>query len=585
MENTLKTKSIKDAVHGYIQLEEPFWKVINTAEFQRLKWIQQTRMNVLYPSAKHDRFTHSIGTYHLGQKALDGFLKNAEPLIKEEKIPDHSPNEYIQNIRYKYRYSFLLACLLHDIGHAPFSHTCENLFCYTPAKPNSTSPLDDSLLVEIEKCNEKYITQELKSNFKIDYKNITSDGKHPAPHEIMSALIIVTKYDLFHSCFNDESIKEKPSLDLVIRSILGCTYGVSKKDNTNTRLDKGVKNCLIRLLNSQTVDVDKLDYIARDALMSGYQNVILDNERLLSSLSYVKKKEGHYLPAFNKSALSILNNVISAKNSQAQWIFHHPIAVYDQYLLNRCVVAALRHLINKDDASLSFDDAKQKMFALSTLSKEGTKITEDCYLNLLSDCDIMYLIKQSLSEDQDGVIEEFLDRSARKHPVWKSHEEYCYYITNESMRKEISKFFFPIINSIEGVIDFNHSKIINDEYYNEIKKSENIVQNEEIIEILNCLRSFCQKFRYEFDFVFLKPDINYWNKIDGKFTFIRFGPGINDYLSYNKLFKNVLPQKKYNYAFFYLYSQSKIDPKIFLTFIKNYLNAKKLNDSETLLYA
>jgi len=71
----VKTKSIKDTIHGYIRIEEPFWRIINTAEFQRLKWIEQTSYRVLYPSARHDRFIHSIGVYHLGQKAIEGFLK------------------------------------------------------------------------------------------------------------------------------------------------------------------------------------------------------------------------------------------------------------------------------------------------------------------------------------------------------------------------------------------------------------------------------------------------------------------------------------------------------------------------------
>lgn len=88
----------------------------------------------------------------------------------------------------------------------------------------------------------------------------------------------------------------------------------------------GIKNCLIRLLNSSTVDVDKLDYIARDTQMSGYDNVVLDNERLLDSLCFVVDKDNIYYPAFKKSALSVINNVILAKNLQAQWIVrssHH----------------------------------------------------------------------------------------------------------------------------------------------------------------------------------------------------------------------------------------------------------------------
>lgn len=56
----MKTKSIKDAVHGYIKLDEPYWKIIDTPEFQLLKWLEQTSYRVLYPSARHDRFIQSV---------------------------------------------------------------------------------------------------------------------------------------------------------------------------------------------------------------------------------------------------------------------------------------------------------------------------------------------------------------------------------------------------------------------------------------------------------------------------------------------------------------------------------------------
>ena len=62
---------------------------------------------------------------------------------------------------------------------------------------------------------------------------------------------------------------------------------------------KGIKNCLIRLLNSSTVDVDKLDYIARDTQMSGYDNIVLDTERLLGSVCLVCNDNVYY-PSFKK---------------------------------------------------------------------------------------------------------------------------------------------------------------------------------------------------------------------------------------------------------------------------------------------
>ena len=61
----MSTKVIKDSVHGYISIDDRFIPIIDSAEFQRLKWIEQGSFRVLYPAARHDRFIHSLGTYHL----------------------------------------------------------------------------------------------------------------------------------------------------------------------------------------------------------------------------------------------------------------------------------------------------------------------------------------------------------------------------------------------------------------------------------------------------------------------------------------------------------------------------------------
>ena len=132
----LKVKSIKDAIHGYIRIEEPYWHIIDTAEFQRLKWIEQTSYRVLYPAARHDRFIHSIGVYHLGQKAIEGFINNCS----EEQL----------TVVKKYKSSFLMACLLHDLGHAPFSHTCEDLYNYKCKISDIDSTLNKEFLQNLK---------------------------------------------------------------------------------------------------------------------------------------------------------------------------------------------------------------------------------------------------------------------------------------------------------------------------------------------------------------------------------------------------------------------------------------------------
>ncbi|MCL2135761.1 MAG: HD domain-containing protein [Candidatus Bathyarchaeota archaeon] len=145
----MKTKIIKDAVHGYIQVEEPYWRVIDTAEFQRLKWVEQTSFRGLYPSARHDRFVHSIGTYHLGQKAFAGFHKNCLSRVDAAQTVDSATLKFAE-LMLNHKESFLLACLLHDVGHAPFSHTCEDLFNYKQEVTTANCRLNAELKEQIK---------------------------------------------------------------------------------------------------------------------------------------------------------------------------------------------------------------------------------------------------------------------------------------------------------------------------------------------------------------------------------------------------------------------------------------------------
>ena len=111
-------KRLKDPIYGYIQVPiEYMTGIVDTAVFQRLRRIIQTSYSPLYSSAVHNRFVHSLGVYHLGTIAAKALCREAYNILEIEDI-------VLQGL---YRV-FVLACLLHDVGHAPFSHTGEKLY-------------------------------------------------------------------------------------------------------------------------------------------------------------------------------------------------------------------------------------------------------------------------------------------------------------------------------------------------------------------------------------------------------------------------------------------------------------------------
>jgi hypothetical protein len=104
-----KKKIIKDPVYGFITVHSSFiLEIIEHPYFQRLRRIKQLGLtDLVYPGAIHTRFNHALGAMHLMGLALDT-LRNKGHEISEEEYE-----------------SALIAVLLHDVGHGPFSHVLE----------------------------------------------------------------------------------------------------------------------------------------------------------------------------------------------------------------------------------------------------------------------------------------------------------------------------------------------------------------------------------------------------------------------------------------------------------------------------
>ncbi|MFQ6086217.1 MAG: HD domain-containing protein [Candidatus Bathyarchaeia archaeon] len=103
-----KVGEIKDPLYGYISISELDRRLIDTYPVQRLKRIKQLAgSEYVYPSANHTRFEHCLGVMHLANRLTSNVNVAANLEDKAEEIR--------------------IACLLHDVGHGPFSHVFEAL--------------------------------------------------------------------------------------------------------------------------------------------------------------------------------------------------------------------------------------------------------------------------------------------------------------------------------------------------------------------------------------------------------------------------------------------------------------------------
>src|SRR5438105_4677613 len=111
----MSEKIIRDPVHDVIafRTERPadalLFRLVNAEEFQRLRRIRQLGFaSIAYPGADHSRYSHSLGVMETARKMLDQ-LRRSFPIDEQEELV------------------CLIACLLHDLGHGPFSHVFERV--------------------------------------------------------------------------------------------------------------------------------------------------------------------------------------------------------------------------------------------------------------------------------------------------------------------------------------------------------------------------------------------------------------------------------------------------------------------------
>lgn len=332
------TKMIKDLVHGYIIIDEFIESVINTDNFQRLRDIRQLTAQHVFPSATHNRFEHSLGVMYLSNKAFCSLRQTMLAQGIKEEVYD------------KLHLHLVIASLLHDVGHAPFSHLGEKYF---QNKDKLKTKLYDVI-------NGK--------GLHIDLEIFDSGSKH----ELMSCYVIIKKYfDLIMQGFAEKQISL--DMELICRCIVGAPYDDYKVP----------ANIIINLLNSATIDTDKLDYLMRDAYMTGMDVPSIDTTRLFRNITI---NENTNTISFFHRALPVIQSIVEARDSMYLWVYNHHITVYTDFVMEYY----LKHLI------LNFESGNRFIDKLNPAQYFSESSIAD---KMISDSDLWTALKSHIKND------------------------------------------------------------------------------------------------------------------------------------------------------------------------------------------
>src|SRR5215472_9067244 len=275
--------TVRDSLYDHIPLGPREEKLIGTAPFLRLQKIKQLGFVYrIWPGATHTRYEHSLGCYYLAMRALRSLLQQGD-------------DGGLFGVTVSSVQTLVVAALLHNIGHYPFSHTIEEL-----GYPN----------IAHEKVGRSIIEKsEIASILERDYRL--------SPERVADFI-------------DPPRTRALPPDDELLGSLL-----------------------------SGALDVDKLDYLPRDARACNVPYGGVDVARLQESLRIHPHVQGQRRVVVTHKGISPLHSLLHARQEMFDNIYWHHTSRALQVMLMRAVQEALlcgalqpEHLMGLDDASL-----------------------------------------------------------------------------------------------------------------------------------------------------------------------------------------------------------------------------------------
>jgi HD superfamily phosphohydrolase len=304
-ERAKRPRVVLDPVYGYIRIPPRLTPIIDHPLFQRLRRLSQTSLaHSVYPSLTGTRFEHSLGVMHLAawgwnaawgnsSEVRDQFRSRVESDLNS---PFRGTDEQFHNIM---RDAVAASALLHDVGHPPFSHALESFYL-------------------------QHLQQIFGENPDIISHFTTGRGLpfHELAGELIADQILERIHDTQFTQLVSHILRSQPSDGTWAGALHGLVAG--------------------------ELDVDRLDYLMRDAKRAGTEYGAIDYARLLDALEIrVKPQDIRIGPGVR--ARSAAEMLLVQRAQSYKWVYFHPRIVAADLFLDRALTA-LYKLISSDEA-------------------------------------------------------------------------------------------------------------------------------------------------------------------------------------------------------------------------------------------
>lgn len=291
---------IRDPVHGSIPILDAEREIIEHPFFQRLRNIKQLGFSeYVFPGATHTRYLHSIGVMNVSTQVFDFLFKDQ--------------NKDILRLKETLR----LGCLLHDIGHAPLSHSTESVM---PMVSKLKLPKRFEIKNDRQATHEDYTIKSITdSSFTESFKSVKSQfGIDP---NAIAELVIGGTADPAYFTVN------------------GINYFP-----------------LLHQLVSSEMDCDRMDYLLRDSYFCGVSYGKFDLDWIIDNLKICQVDQEAYL-GISERAISTFDDFLISRFHMFMMVYFHYRAVCLEQMLSRYFASSNEYSIPADiEAYLEHDD-------------------------------------------------------------------------------------------------------------------------------------------------------------------------------------------------------------------------------------